>query len=292
MNGFSPTETATEGLRLTRLRSRAVLVWAVAYLGFTILLGRIAEITLGPHSAELIREIQQAKQDPDVFWPLAGQMWPFFAVALPVHLAFQAILTCAIYRAILHPEETGGGYVRIGADELRMAILNLVLTCIWTLALFVVGLVALLMAVVSAVAGSFVTMMGGLLTLAVIAAVIWVLVRLSLAGAITFSERRIQVWASWGLTRGRFWPLVGAYLLAFLLWLLLILVMRIGFGVLGFVVSHMSGVNFSHPDPASADPLIFLAFLVTSAGTALILTCSTVFLTAPPAEAYRELTEA
>lgn len=292
MNGFSPTETATEGIRLTRLRSRAVLVWALAYLGFTILLGRIAELTLGPHSSEFLHEIQQAGQDADVFWPLAGKMWPFFAVGVPVNLAFQAILTCAIYRAILHPEDMSGGYVRIGADELRMAVLNLLLTLIWTLAIFAVGLVAIVVATtVGAIGSSLVTLLGGVVTLAAVGVVVWVLVRLSLAGAITFSEQRIRIRASWSLTRGRFWPLFGAYVLAFLLWLLLIIVMQFGFWLLLNVAGHISGLNLNNPDPASADPLIFLAFLFTSASTALILTCSTVFLTAPPAEAYRELTQ-
>lgn len=292
MNGFSPTETATEGIRLTRLRSRAVGIWALAYLGFTILLGRIAELTLGPHASDFLREIQQAGQDADAFWAAAAQMWPFFAVAVPVNLAFQAILTCAIYRAVLHPEEEGGGYVRIGADELRMAVLNLILTAIWTLAIFVVSLVAILVASTAGAVGSpVVTVLGDLLTLATLCAVVWVLVRLSLAGAITFSERRIQVTASWKLTHGRFWPLFGAYFLAFLLWVLLIILMELASGLMVGLAGHFIGLDLRHPDPASADPLVFAAFLFTSAGTALVWTCSTVFMTAPPAEAFRELTQ-
>lgn len=292
MNGFSPTETATEGIRLTRLRSRAVLVWAVAYLGFTILLSRIAELTLGPHAAELLAQIRQSKQQPDqVFWALAIQTWPFGAVGLPVYAGFQAILSCAIYRAILHPEEKSGSYVRVGADELRMAVLGLIQTGIWLLALFAVTLVAILVTVIVQLAGSvLVTYLGGVVTIGAVVLVFWALVRLSLAGAITFSERRIRVRASWSLTRGRFWPLCCAYVLAFILWVLVMIAMQFAFWLMLMLAEAFSGLDLSHPDPASADPLIFLAFMCASAGTALSLTCSTLFWTAPRAEAYRELT--
>jgi len=294
MSGISTTETATEGIRLTRLRSRAVLVWAVAYLGFTILLGRIAELTLGPHSAELLSELRQAGQfSNEEFWALAWQTWPFWAVGLPVHFGFQAILTCAIYRAILHPAEEEGGYVRIGADELRMAALNLLLSLMWIVVFFAVGLAAIFVGLLTGLAGS--ALFTGVAAVVWLGAVVTVastlLVRLSLAGAITFSERRIRIRASWAMTKGLFWPLLGAYVLAFILWLVLIIVLRFSFWLLLVMVNHISGLNLSHPDPASADPLIFAAFLITAATTALLLTCSTVFLTAPPAEAYRELTQ-
>jgi hypothetical protein len=290
MSGFSPTEAATEGIRLTRMRSRAVVIWGLAYFAFTIVLGRIAELTLGPHSAELLNEIQQVKSDSDAFWPLAGRMWPFFAAGVPVNLVFQAIFTCAVYRAVLDPENARNGYMRVGADELRMVGLNLLVWLIWTAALFSVALVALLTATTLGVIGSPVAAILGLvLNIAAVCVAIWILVRLSLAGAITFSEKRIIVSKSWELTRGRFWPLVWAYVLAFILWFVLIALVRFAFWVVVRVGEQFSGLDLSHPDPSSTDPLIFLVGLLSSAATAVVLTCFSVILTAPSAEVYREL---
>lgn len=289
MSGFSPTEAATEGIRLTRLRSRAVVIWGLAYFAFTILLGRIAELTLGPHFAETLAEFK--KGDPDAFWPLTVRMWPFFATAVPVNLVFQAIFTCAVYRAVLDPANARNGYMRLGADEWRMVGLNLLVGVIWTIALFAVGMVGLVTAITLGVIGSpIAALLGAVLNLAAVCAAIWILVRLSLAGAITFSERRIIVSKSWELTRGRFWPLVWAYVLAFLLWFVLIALVRFAFWVVLRVGEQFSGLNLVHPDPASTDPLIFLIGLLSSAGTAVVLTCFSVILTAPSAEVYRELT--
>ncbi|MGZ6016919.1 MAG: hypothetical protein ACXWKM_14365, partial [Phenylobacterium sp.] len=44
--------------------------------------------------------------------------------------------------------------------------------------------------------------------------IVYVLVRLSLAPVATFAERRLAVFESWSLTRGQFWRLFGAYVLA------------------------------------------------------------------------------
>ncbi|QUD87980.1 hypothetical protein [Phenylobacterium montanum] len=289
MSGFSPTEAATEGIRLTRLRSRAVVIWGLAYFAFTILLGKLAELTLGPHFAETLAEFKRG--DPDAFWPLTLRMWPFFAAAVPINLVFQAIFTCAVYRAVLDPENARNGYMRLGADEWRMVGLNLLVSLIWTVALFGVGLVGLLSAITLGVIGSPLTALLGLvLNLAAVAVAIWILVRLSLAGAITFSEKRIIVSKSWEVTRGRFWPLVWAYVLAFMLWAVLIVFVRMAVWVVLRLGEQLSGLNLSNPDPSSTDPLIFLIGLLSSAGTAVVLTCFSVILTAPSAEVYRELT--
>ncbi len=217
-------------------------------------------------------------------------MWPFFAAGIPVNLVFQAIFTCAVYRAVLDPENAQTGYMRLGADEVRMVGLNLLISLIWTGALFVVALVALLIGATVGVIGSpFVALLGDGVIFASVAVVVWILVRLSLAGAITFSERRVQVFKSWQLTQGRFWPLCWAYVLAFLLWLALVVAMEIANTVIQVGV-RLSGFNLSDYG-AWAGPFIFLVGLLSSAGAAVVLTCFTVILTAPSAEAYRELIE-
>jgi membrane-anchored glycerophosphoryl diester phosphodiesterase (GDPDase) len=56
-----------------------------------------------------------------------------------------------------------------------------------------------------------------LLVLAAIALFTWLSVRLSLAIPITMAEQRIAIFDSFGFTKGRFWPLLGMALLAWVL---------------------------------------------------------------------------
>ena len=48
---------------------------------------------------------------------------------------------------------------------------------------------------------------------------VWLGVRLSLIAVETFSERRFHLTAYWPVTRGRFWYLLAAYFLFFLVFL-------------------------------------------------------------------------
>ena len=75
-------------------------------------------------------------------------------------------------------------------------------------------------------------------------ALVFVGIRLSLAPALTFDTRRINLFGSWAMTRGRFWSLFGAYLLAFALVLVVYL--------LSFMLIFAVGALLNGGDPAPA----------------------------------------
>ncbi|MEI9891311.1 MAG: hypothetical protein WDN45_12940 [Caulobacteraceae bacterium] len=56
-------------------------------------------------------------------------------------------------------------------------------------------------------------MIGLLIGIAVCCAAIYGFVRLSLASPLTFDTRKVDLFGSWALTRGRFWKMLGTYLL-------------------------------------------------------------------------------
>ena len=86
-----------------------VLAWAICYLLFTYLISAVADLTLGTQSQALLADLKRASADPAAFWPAVQKMAPFFLAGLPLSVAFQAIFTCAVYRAILRPEESARG---------------------------------------------------------------------------------------------------------------------------------------------------------------------------------------
>jgi hypothetical protein len=290
MSSFSPSDAAFEGFRLTRERPRTVLAWALCYLVFSYLIGAVADLTLGAQSQSLLADLKRASADPTAFWPAVQKMAPFFLAGLPLSVAFQAIFTCAVYRAILRPEESARGYLRLGLDELRMMVLNLVLGVIWGATVFTVLLVALLAAAAAGTANESITVLiGDILTVGVFCAAVTVLTRLSLAGPMTFAERRLRVFASWSLSKGVFWRLFGAYTLSFALGAIVLLLMLLIVGLVLNILMQVTGMPITTLSAATSNPLAVGVGLISQVLTVLILTCFYVVLKAPPAQAYKGL---
>ena len=224
MGELSAGALATEAFRLIEREKRAVAAWGLIYVAaMTAGLGGVF-VFMGSALAPLL--IPGQTHDPALLPPLLKSMALVYAVLLPLGLLAQAIMICGVYRAILRPEDRGWFFLRVGADELRMVLVSLLL-------LIIAALVVL--AVAFAVAGAAAAMpgtgwkvltglVGGLGGLCLAA---WVGVRLCLATPMTFAERRVRLFGSWRLTRGRFWPLLGAFLLAFVLTLAVSTVMQI-----------------------------------------------------------------
>ena len=269
MSSFSPADAAFEGFRLTRERPRAVIAWALCYLVFTYLISAIADLTLGPQSKALIADLQRASADPAAFWPAAQKMAPFFLAGLPLSLAFQAIFTCAIYRAILRPAESSRGYLRLGLDELRMMVLNLILAVIWGATIFVFLLVTLVAAATAGTAGEAIADVG---TVGVFCAAVTVAMRLSLAGPMTFAERRLRVFASWTMSKGLFWRLFGAYVLSLILAVIVLLLMLLVLGAAAKILTQVTSLPLTALGAAATNPLAVVITIVSQAVTVLILT--------------------
>jgi hypothetical protein len=292
MTSFSPTDVAFEGFRLTRERPRAVIAWACCYLVFTFGLGIVAQLTLGSQAETLIANFRAATNDQVAAEAAMQKLTPFVFGGLPLYFAFQAVFTCAVYRAVLRPRESRAGFLRLGWDELRMFVLNLILSLLWGAVLFGVAMVTAVAAeAASTTAPSGMVLIGDATTLVMISAGVMVLVRLSLAGPMTFAERRLRVFDSWRLTRGSFWRLFGAYLLAFMLGVVVLLLMFLVISAIVGVGVELGGGNpLASLNMTSASPAILAVAFVSQAAGAFMLTCFLVVWKAAPAQAYKDIT--
>jgi hypothetical protein len=226
MSTFSASDAAFSGFRFIGRHPKTVLVWALANLVFQLLSGVVLVLLAGNRLSDL-RTLGQAGNAASAG---ALVMTPglslLFLIALPAALGFSALMFAAAYRAVLRPSDAGPGYLKIGRDEFRMAVLIvawLALTIGYLfLVMFVAGFAAGFVLGVTGAMGAtppaaVTTIFVILLLVGALAAIVYPLVRLSLSMPMTLAQEHIRLFESWRPTHGRFWALAGAILLCLVL---------------------------------------------------------------------------
>lgn len=292
---FSASEAAFEGFRVLRREPKTALVWAAFQLVTTVVAMLIMQPFLNRLSAALITPgTTPTPAEAMAFMSEAGR---FYLMAVPVYLIIGAVFTAAVYRAALRPEDKGFGRLELGGDELKLVGLYVLMIAVF----FVVGLavtivgstigVGVAMALKATAAASVIVI--GVVYLAMLIVLLWVWVRLSFAAPLTFTQGRINLFASWALTKGRFWPLFGCYLLALIFVLLIFLVYG---SVLGVLAIGMNGGSLTRaasvmmrPDYSSYASLFTPLFVVRLVIGAVVTMVASTIMIAAPAAAYREI---
>lgn len=290
---FSTTDAAFEGFRLVRERPRTLLAWA----GYCLVLGltiNVLLITLAGPEMSLLAGLGPNPSQSQVA-PLLGPLLKLYAILIPLAVVGGSVFACAVYRAVLRPDDGGAAFLKLGADELRLIGLSLLVVLIlfggMFVAVFTIGLVIVAAQTAAPGAAALASVLG---FTAMTVAAIWIGVRLSLAAPMTFVERRIRIAAAWRLTRGRFWRILGAYLLAAVF---SIIVMTLGLVIataLGVVVGGGMAATKDIFDPdfnslqSYFTPVRFGYILIAS----LITAMQYVIVLSAPAVIYDELSKA
>ena len=291
MAEFSAADAALEGFRLTREQPRTVAVWAGLMLAASLVSNGLAVTLAGEALGALGRG---GDAGPEATLENFRRLGPFYLVLLPLAILFSAAITAAIYRAVLRPSEGGPGHLRLGGDELRLAGATVLIGLLLALAVtFMLVLAGVVTGGLAAGAGAGAAVGGGLLVVLLVLGVgVFLAVRLSLALPATFVERRIRVFESFRLTKGRFWPLLGAYVLAIILALVIfLLAMMIYFAVAALLAGGVTAASsvFS-PDFESFGTLLSPAYVIYLLIAAVTSAVTTAITTAPAIAAYRDIT--
>lgn len=212
---FSASDAAFEGFRIVRRDPLAMLAWALLYivtfaLAFALVGGSIIALA---QQAEALKGV--ADPSMEELAPLFGGYMLVFAVVGPLSILVSTVLTAAIVRAVLEPGARRFGFMRIGMDELRLFgvyVVLFALVCVYYLVVAVVCGVLGAMAAASNQPWLFIPVF--LVAIAAILGLIWLSVRFSLVAPIVVAEKRIAIFDSFKMTKGRFWPLFGMAILA------------------------------------------------------------------------------
>jgi hypothetical protein len=276
---FSATDASLIGFRIVAERPWAVAIWAALQLAVSLTLALLTT-SAGPAYARLGAIILQPAPDPATAAQLMAQVAPSYFAQVLLSLAVYSLLFAAMDRAVLRPEERGLAWLRLGVDELRQfglfaLLYGALLICAMLLGVIFALLSPLLLFLIPAAIVGFV----------------FVAVRLSLVSPLAFARGRIDLAGAWAMSRGRFWPIFGAYVIAFALSIVvLVLTLAIAFAAVSVVGGGVDAVgevmrgDFSSPAALMSPPR--LAYIVViSIGQALIWPITL----APPAAIYRAL---
>lgn len=215
---FSATDAAFEGFRVVRRKPMVLLWWTAAYLAVmaVMLIVAIGPLVTAVNAAQALEGASEPT--PEDLAPLMAAWGAMMVVALPLGLLFGAVLNAAVARSVLEPAKSAFGYLRLGADELRVLAVTVALA---VLAFFVFGAMGLAAGLIGGFAaaalgnaGWTVAILAGLGLIAVGA---WLAARFSLAVPITMAEKKIAVFDSWRVTKGRALPIIGMAILAFIM---------------------------------------------------------------------------
>jgi hypothetical protein len=279
MANFSISDAATAGFTVVRRHPAVLVVWAGVGLVTIILTTAAIFLVGGEHLQALAAAMQSGEViGPEQAYALYRPLLPAYGASICIAMVAYSILMPAIYRSVLQPQSKSPGYLKLGAAELRQFGVNLAIV------LLVSGVYGGLSYGLRLVTGSNpAPALQALGSLAILAVVVFLLVRTSLAGPDTLTRARLSLAGSWKLSKGVFWPIFATYALVVLFQimisagLLVILVILIGASL---AASGLGAVG-------SAIGLVFTVLYLVA--VSLIYAFGAAVMTAPAARIYQDL---
>ena len=227
-------------------------------------------------------KLESSQQEPEL-QDIFGFILPFL-LTIPLTMAFTLVFMSVFESMAQRFYIRGEGLsLRLGADELRVAAVFCIWSVLWlalTLAIMGVSLALIAPALIEALnsptsappdidPGPILLIFPLTIITGLVACFIGV--RLSPAAAMTIRDRKVRFFSAWGATKGRFWPMVGAFLVIYMIGYAImmgaqIVTMPVMMGVMMSQGDRFVGMT--EPDPealfSAISPMIFIMFGVMS----------------------------
>ena len=227
-----------------------IVIAVVSFFALQPLFAAYAEMFAMMAQGASERQIENALSDALII--NFGRISLGYLLMMLVYAGFWSMMESAVLRRYVREE---GFSIRWGADEWRMLAIGL----IWMVT-FIAAYIALVLGVLILVAplGGFVSDSGGALigmwlfivTVSLLFVWIYIAVKLSPAGAMTIRDEKVTFFGAWGASKGRFWPMFGAFVvLGLILYIGIIVLYMLGaFAVFGTLINGID-VNDGQADP-------------------------------------------
>ncbi|HZZ35969.1 MAG TPA: hypothetical protein VFE03_09605 [Caulobacteraceae bacterium] len=293
-------EAITAGFSVIRRQPAAVLFWGAAQLAFTALIVSV----LAPLYIAMFSEAARAAAsgeapDPLAFQGAAMQMQGLSMLLNLLGAAVGAVVYCAVFRSVLHPEQSRWGYLRVGSAELYTLVLMVAAyICVFIAALMLaipIGIIIAILAVAKAAAAAVIFAI--IAIGAVIVAAIYVGLRFSLAVPMMVEDGQFHLMESWALTKGKTSQLFVIGLATVALLIAAEIGVLIVMGLLGFAgLAAIVGGMANWPDFFKQPPRLIFGKLAPLLAVFAVLWvpfagCAYAIWGAPWAKAYRDLVQ-
>lgn len=239
-----------EGFGLIRRKPISVLAWgfcqiAVSALGFAML-GPVFMASLGQLAAQSHLGAPPSPQVLQTMTQAQGLTFLLDVVALLVN----AVIACAVFRAVIHPDRPAFAYLRIGAPELFLMVVIFGAVIAYmiglVIAIILIGIVVGILTFMHApVLAGLLAAVGGI---AAFVLGIWFVLRISLIGPMMVDDGKFHLEDAWRLTRGKTWGLFAIGLLVFLLLMAIyavvgLLMAAIGIGAMSVIAGGLANAQ-------------------------------------------------
>jgi len=291
MSKFSASDAAFSGFRLVRENLKTVGIWAGAMTVLSIISNVLAIVFFGPQ-LEAFLSYTAENNTPDLteMARLLSDLAPLMLWSLPYSLLLNGVIFGAVNRLVLRHDERRFAYLRIGAVELRQAAVWLLFCLVLMGVLFLGSAVGGFLGALGGPTGAFLAL---LCIVGAIGAMVWLAVRLSFASSVTFDTGKITLFKSMPQTQGLFWPLLGAYLLAAVMSVIVVLLIWTIVSAVGLIASgdFAATGKMMRADTSSLQAYFTPAGIVQALFSGLISVLTTLIVFGPAPTIYRELKE-
>ncbi|HEY0435528.1 MAG TPA: hypothetical protein VGC92_02740, partial [Phenylobacterium sp.] len=213
MAGFSYVRAIGAGFGVIRRKPWAVLAWAGAYLVLAALPLLLIISQILPEAVSTYRDAahalaQGARPDVAKAMALSAKVSGMQPLVILIQLVSYTILIGAVFRAVLEPQASRWGYLRVGRRELWLGLALVVFVLVAIVLAFtllvilgVAGAVGVTSARQGHPPGPWAYPLLKLIQVVSVGAIFWVMMRLSIALPASFAQNRFVFYEAWGLTR-------------------------------------------------------------------------------------------
>lgn len=211
MRTFSGSQALGAGLGLIARHPLAVLAWVVVYLLLVLGPQGLMMWLMIPDVIAMSKAGEAMQPDDPHLLALTARMTSFQLLQMGAGIIWYAVISGAVFRAMLEPQESRFAFLRLGIQEFWLAVGFVMIGIAAAVAMFVAMMPAIIVGAIASVAGQTGAPAAGvmLIMFLLFGVLLWGWSRFCLGLPMSFATRQFRLFESWDLTRGQSAKIIG-----------------------------------------------------------------------------------